>query len=140
MTAHESATHQHEIKTSSDRSFGFVFAAIFLVIGLLPLFKSGGVLVWSLIVSGLFAAPAAVKPSVLAPLNRGWTAFGLWLNKIVSPVVMGVLFFLVVTPMGIFMRMAGKDLLRLKLQPSAKSYWIPREPPGPDPETMSNQF
>ncbi len=140
MTAHESATHEHEIKTASDRSFGFVFAAIFLGIGLLPLFKSGGVLVWSLVLSGLFATAAAVSPPVLGPLNRMWTAFGLWLNKIVSPIVMGFLFFLVVTPMGVCMRLFGKDLLRLKFDPKAKSYWIPREPPGPDPQTMSNQF
>lgn len=62
------------------------------------------------------------------------------MGKIVSPIVMGIIFFVVVTPMGLFMRLTGKDLLRLKFQPEANSYWIPRDPPGPDPETLSNQF
>jgi len=85
-------------------------------------------------VAGLF------RPSVLNPLNRIWLKFGLLLHSVVNPVVMALLFYGTVLPTGLVMRMLGKDLLRLKRQPDAKSYWIVRQPAGPSPETMRDQF
>jgi len=79
-------------------------------------------------------------PKVLAPLNKLWMKFGLLLHSIVNPLVMGLLFFLTITPIALFFRASGKDQLRLKLDPAARSYWIVREPPGPDPKTMPNVY
>jgi hypothetical protein len=83
---------------------------------------------------------AWLSPAALAPLNRVWTRFGLLLHRIVSPVVLGVMFFVVVTPMGLIMRALGKDPLRLRFDRDARSYWIDRRPPGPAPDTLNNQF
>ncbi|MCZ6894079.1 MAG: SxtJ family membrane protein [Gammaproteobacteria bacterium] len=131
---------EETVQGSSNRSFGLVFAAVFAIIGLWPLIGDGAVRVWSLAVSLVFLALALLWPVALAPLNRLWTRFGLLLHHIVNPIVMGVLFYLVVTPTGLVMRMLGKDLLRLRFDPQAKSYWIERQPPGPAPETMKDQF
>ncbi len=83
---------------------------------------------------------AIVAPKVLHPLNRVWTSLGLLLGKVVNPIVMGVVFLLAVTPIAVILRLLGKDLLRLRRDPAADSYWIPRDPPGPDPASMSRQF
>ncbi len=137
---HEDLRREHTVKTSSDRSFGFVFAAVFMVIGLWPLLGGNGVRLWALAVAAIFLAAGAVLPRILAPMNRAWTKLGLLLHHVVNPLVMGFLFYLVVTPVGLLMRLFGKDPLRLRLDPEAKSYWIERRPPGPAPETMKNQF
>ena len=137
---HERLADNEEIKGSSDRSFGVVFAVVFTIIGLWPLISSPNVRWWSLAIAFAFAGVAFVRPSLLAPLNRLWLKFGLLLNRIVSPLVMGLLFFVVITPIGLIMRAAGKDLLNLKFDPKANSYWIEREPPGPAPESIKNQF
>ena len=137
---HERLVREDKVKGSSDRSFGLVFAAVFAIIGLIPLLGDGGVRVWSLAVAVVFLALALVRPVVLAPLNHLWTRFGLLLHRIVNPIIMGLLFYLVVTPTGLIIRMLGKDLLRLRFDPQAKSYWIERQPPGPAPETMKDQF
>ena len=140
MTAHENLYRQETVQGSSNRVFGLVFAAFFLIIGLFPLLNSGGVHVGSLAVGAGFLVVALVRPGLLQPLNRLWMRLGLLLNKIVSPILLGIIFYLVVTPMGLMLRLTGKDLLRLKRQPEAESYWIPRDPPGPDPQTMPQQF
>lgn len=137
---HERMVREETVQGSSDRSFGLVFAAVFAIIGLWPLIGDGAVRIWSLAVSLVFLALALLRPMVLAPLNRLWTRFGLLLHHIVNPIIMGLLFYLVVTPTGLVMRMLGKDLLRLRFDPQAKSYWIERQPPGPAPETMKDQF
>ena len=137
---HERLADDDIVKGSSDRSFGIVFAVVFLLIGLWPLLDGGAVRWWSLAVAFVFAVLAAVRPSVLAPVNRLWLRLGLLLNRIVSPLVMAVLFYLIITPFGFFMRLTGKDPLRLKYDPGARSYWITREPPGPSPETITNQY
>ncbi|HQR50033.1 MAG TPA: SxtJ family membrane protein, partial [Methylophilaceae bacterium] len=95
---------------------------------------------WALELSGGFLLLALVIPRVLAPANRAWTKFGLLLHDIVSPIALGILFFVVVTPTGLLMRLLGKDPLRLRFERSAKSYWIVRTPPGPDAESLKNQF
>ena len=113
---------------------------MFAIIGLAPLVGGGAVRGWSLAIGALFAALSLLRPRTLAPLNRLWTRFGLLLHHIVNPVVMGVMFFLVVTPIGLMMRALGKRPLNIDLVPDAESYWIERKPPGPAPETMKQQF
>lgn len=137
---HERLADDGAVKASSDRSFGIVFAVVFAIIGLWPFLFGGTLRWWSLAVGAAFLAVALIRPGALAPLNRLWTKFGLLLNRLVSPLVMGLLFFVVITPFALVMRLAGKDLLRLKRDPDAKSYWVLREPPGPSPETIKNQY
>jgi hypothetical protein len=137
---HESFQRAEEVVGSSNRSFGVVFAVVFALIGLLPLFHGGAVRLWSLGVAAIFAALAFAAPQVLAPLNRLWLKLGLLLHKIVNPIVLGIMFYVVVTPTGLIMRLLGKDLLRLKRDPAAASYWIERTPPGPKPESLGDQF
>ena len=140
LVGHESYERNEDVRGSSDRSFGMVFAAVFGVIGVLPLAFGGGVRLWSLAVAAAFLLVALAVPSILAPLNRLWLRFGLLLHRIVSPLVLGIMFFLVITPMGLVMRAFGKDLLRLRFDRAAASYWIDRSPPGPPPESMKDQF
>ncbi len=138
--AHEDLNRIQAIEGSSDRAFGWVFAAFFLIIGCWPLMFGGQPRWWSLLVSGGFGIVAVWKPTLLAALNRLWMKFGILLGKIVSPIALGVLFYGVVTPIGVMVRIAGKDPLRLKLDSDANSYWIARDPPGPPPDSMNNQF
>ena len=139
-STHERLADDGVVKSSSDRSFGIVFAVVFAAIGLWPFLFGGTVRWWSLAIATVFAVLAAIRPGLLAPLNRLWTKLGLLLNAIVSPLVMGLLFYVVITPFALFMRLTGKDLLHLKRDPRAHSYWILREPPGPSPETIKNQY
>lgn len=125
---------------SSSRSFGLVFTIFFLVVALLPLLRGHGMRLWALGLAGVFLILALATPKLLAPLNRLWTRFGMLLHQIVSPVALGVLFYGVVTPTGLLMRLAGKDPLRLRLDKSANSYWIERRPPGPAPESLKQPF
>ena len=125
---------------SSDRAFGLVFATVFLLIALYPLFFGAGIRWWAAVVAAVFGACAVAVPRLLAPLNRAWTRFGLVLHKIVSPVVLGIMFFGVILPTGLLMRLLGKDPLRLAFDPAAPSYWITRQPPGPAPESFPDQF
>src|SRR2546423_9425325 len=98
---------------SSDRAFGLVWSAFFLVIAIGPVFFRGAIHTWSLVLSVAFGLVALIVPGLLAPLNRVWTKFGLLLHKVISPLVSGIMFFLVITPTGLVMRLFGKDLLRL---------------------------
>ncbi len=137
---HEYLGHEEAVRAGSDRSFGLVFAGVFVVIALFPLLGGRPVRLWSLIVAAVFVAIALLRPGLLAPANRLWLAFGLLLHRVTSPLVLGLLFFVVFTPMGLVRRALGKDSLRLRWDGSLPSYWIPRRPPGPAPDTMRNQF
>jgi hypothetical protein len=137
---HESFHRDESIQGSSNRAFGLVFAVVFALIGLLPLISSGGVRLWSLAVAAGFLILAHALPTALAPLNRLWLRFGLLLHRIVNPIVLGIMFFLVITPMGVLMRLFGKDLLKLRYDPNAASYWVGRTPPGPAPKSLNHQF
>ncbi|MEX2223952.1 MAG: SxtJ family membrane protein [Candidatus Rokuibacteriota bacterium] len=137
---HESLAREQEVIGSSDRSFGLTFTGFFLLVGLWPLARGGPVRAWAFGVSALFLVAALVRPGLLAPLNRLWLRVGLVLHRVVNPLVMGVMFYGVITPFGLAMRAAGRDPLRKRFDPLAQSYWIERRPPGPTPETMSNQF
>ncbi len=132
--------HVRPVQSSSDRSFGFVFTAFFAIVGLLPLLHGHAIRLWWLGFSALFLLLALLVPASLAPLNRLWTRFGALLHRIVSPIVLGILFFLIVTPIGLLMRALGKDPLRMRLDHTAKTYWIERTPPGPDADSLKNQF
>ena len=125
-----------EIKIGSNRGFGIVFFVVFLLIALYPLLKGSDLRIWSLIISFIFLALGLAKSNLLTPLNKLWFKFGLFLGKIISPLIMGFIFFVVVTPIGIIMRLLGKDLLNLKYN-KKKSYWI--EKTGPKSK-MKNQF
>jgi hypothetical protein len=138
--AHEALRRDETAQTSSDRTFGLVFVVVFLAVGLLPLLVHGGVRVWSLVVAGTLLLIALTAPAVLAPLNRLWMRFGALLHRIVSPLVLGVMFFGVITPMGLVMRARGKDPLRLRADAGASSYWVRRTPPGPARDSFKRQF
>jgi len=145
---HEILTRSEEVKTGSDRSFGYVFAAVFALIGVWPALRFGWpprfdlamVRWWALVIAALFLSVALIRPALLHPINRLWHLFGLLLSKIVTPVVMGILFVATVMPTAMILRLRGRDLLRLKFDRQAKSYWILREPPGPPGDTMKNQY
>ena len=126
-----------EIKLGSNRSFGIVFFIVFVLVATYPLLNQGEVRIWSLIISFLFLFLGLLNSKILTPLNKLWFRFGLFLGKIISPIIMGVIFFLVVTPIGMLMRLFGKDVLNLKLNKKKSSYWI--EKVGPKSK-MKNQF
>ena len=139
-STHESFSRDEPVVAGSDRSFGFVITVAFAVLTLLNAWRGGHIWPWTGGLAVLFLAAALLYPSALNPLNRVWLKFGLFLHKVVNPIVMGLLFFGTVLPTGLVMRVMGKDLLRLKRQPDADSYWIVRQPPGPAAETMKDQF
>jgi len=140
MAAYEDFHRDENVNPSSNRTFGMVLAAFFALIGVLPLLRGHPLRVWALPLSGMFLLAALVAPAVLAPLNRVWTALGVLLHKITNPIILGVFFYLVFTPFGSLLRLFGKDFLRLKWGPDTESYWIVRQPPGPPPESIANQF
>ncbi len=140
LSHHEYLGRAEDVKGSSDRSFGLVFAAVFTIIGFLPLYSSGAVKTWAVVVAAAFLITALVAPKLLAPANRIWLKFGILLHKIVNPVIMGVLFFLTITPFGVIARALGKKFLDTDFDTQVESYWIMRDPPGPAPESMKDQF
>ena len=125
-----------KVKIGSNRSFGIVFFIFFLIIGTYPIFFHGELRIWLLIVSIIFLLLGIINSRFLTPLNLLWFKFGMLLGRIVSPIVMGLVFFLVVTPTGMIMRILNKDLLRLKKK-NTKTYWIERSSIKSD---MKNQF
>ena len=137
---HEDLTRTQNVEGSSDRAFGLVFAGVFLLIAGWPLFHGESPRWWAFGVAAGFGLVALVKPTLLAGPNRLWSKLGVLLGKIISPIALGILFYGVLTPIGAVIRLTGKDPLRLKRDPAADSYWIPREPPGPPPDSMTNQF
>jgi hypothetical protein len=139
-TFHEDFSPRDDARRSSDRTFGLVFTVAFTVVGLWPAISGSALRWWAIAIAALFLVASLVKPNHLSPLNRLWAQFGLLLHRITSPILMGFIFFLVVTPIGLTMRLLDKRPLDLKFDPGAQSYWIKREPPGPTPETMKNQY
>ena len=125
-----------EIKIGSNKSFGIVFFIVFLLIAIYPLINNDELRIWSLVVSIIFLILGLINSKVLTPLNKLWFKFGLLLGKVVSPLIMGIIFFFVVTPTAFIMRIIGKDLLNLKFN-NKKTYWI--EKTGPKSK-MKNQF
>ena len=127
----------NKIKISSNRNFGLVFFIVFLIISTWPLTNEEPVRIWSAIISSVFLILGLMNSKLLTPLNKLWFKFGMILGAIVAPVVMGVVFFLVITPIGLFMKIIGKDLLNIKYDKRKKTYWIKRNTPI---NTMKRQF
>ena len=125
-----------DVKISSNRNFGIVFFVVFLLIALYPLINSGEIRIWSAVIALIFLVLGILNSNILSPLNKLWFKFGIFLGKIISPIIMGIIFFLVVTPIGLIMRLLGKDVLNLRYN-DYKSYWI--EKTGPKSK-MKNQF
>ena len=140
QSTHEVFYRDDKVMAGSDRSFGVVMAVALAAVTLLNAWHSGRLWPWTGGLASLFLAAALLRPSILHPLNLMWLRFGLLLHKVVNPIVMALLFYGTVLPTGLVMRMMGRDLLRLKRRPDTDSYWIVRQPPGPSPETMKNQF
>ena len=137
---HENLEVRHEARGSSDRSFGLVMAAFFSIVAALPLRSGHPVRWWAAGVAACFLAAALIRPVLLHRLNVLWMRLGLLLGTTVNPIVLALMFFLIFTPAALILRLARKDLLRLKKRPGASTYWIPRDPPGPAPDTMRLQF
>lgn len=162
--AHESFSGHDEPQGSSDRGFGLVFSGFFIILAVLsffaklpfkldnaylescpfwsryPILTNHALTLSFVTISAIFLLIALINPKTLAPLNWVWTKFGLLLHKIVSPIVLGILFFLIFTPMGIMIRLFGGDPLHLRFDAKTPSYWIMRFPPGPAPDSLKNQF
>lgn len=139
--------HHHELRRagepaagSSDCSFGLVFAGFFALLTLLNWWRAEHSWPIYLAIAAVFFVAGLLRPSLLRWPNRAWSQLGSVLGAIVVPIVMALLFFLVVTPIGLLMRLVGKETLRLHGSRPSDSYWIVREPPGPTGESMSEQF
>jgi len=139
MATHEILARDQDIKVSRNRDFGWVFTIVFLVVALWPLLSGGGARLWALIVSGVLLLITLATPGLLALPNRLWQRFGLLLSRVTTPLVLAVMFYAIVVPTGLLRQRLGNDPLRLRKSPDG-SYWITRDPPGPEPGSMSNQF
>lgn len=142
IRTHETINREHDAEMGSEKSFGIVFAVVFSLIALLPLLHGegfGDLHWWSFGVAAAFGALAFLMPEVLKPLNILWFKFGLLLHKIVSPVIMFGVYLLAIVPTGLIMKALGKDLLNVK-KSDKDTYWITRDPPGPDKESYERQF
>ena len=143
MTAHESFVEHLEIRTASNRAFGITIGAIVGGIGLWRAVLGTGpdaVALVLIVIGGTVAALGLFAAHLLAPLNQLWTRLGLVLFKVINPIMMLLIYAIGVLPVGLAMRAVGKDPLRLRREPGAHSYWIERQPPGPAPDTIANQF
>ena len=125
-----------DVKIGSNKSFGIVFFVVFLIISLYPMLEGGSLSIWSLGISIIFLILGLLNSKILSPLNKLWFKFGIFLGKIVSPIIMGIIFFFVVTPIGYLMRLFKKDVLSLKFNKN-KSYWVEKNGPK---SKMKNQF
>ena len=126
----------NNVKLGSNKSFGIVFFIVFLIIAIYPILSNGNFRLWSLVVSLVFLILGLINSRFLTPLNKLWFKFGIILGKIISPIIMGIIFFLVVTPIGLLMRLLKKDVLNLSFNDN-KTYWIERNGPK---SKMKNQF
>lgn len=137
---HEFGESHHAVESSSDRSFGLVFAVVFALVGVYQGWRGAAWWPLALGLAAVFLALALGRPAILAPLNRWWTRLGLLLGAIVAPIVMGIIYFGLITPMAAIARLVGKDFLRLKFDPAARTYWLPRTGDVPARERLRDQF
>ena len=133
----EESNSNISIKQASPKSFGVVFSLVFLIVSLYPLTKSEDIRMWAIIISAIFFLLAYLAPKILDYPNKLWFKFGIFLGSIIAPIAMAIVYFSTVLPTGIIMRLLGKDLLKLKLDKNANSYWIKR---SESPSSMRNQF
>jgi hypothetical protein len=142
-SVHEDYGRSHEVKGSTDRGFGLTVGGILLLIAAYRVWSNDGfgIADWVLTPVGLILVILGlIWPRSLAGLNRGWTKLGLLMFKVISPIILALLYVTTFVPIGLIMRALRRDLLRLELEPSASSYWVKRDPPGPEPATMIHQF
>ena len=137
---HTDTPLQQPVKPGSERAFGFVFAGVFLLVALWPLFDRASPRLWAIALAAVFALCAGLAPKLLAPLNRLWFRVGERLHRIVSPIALGAIFFGVITPFALVMRAFKRDALLLHKRSARPSYWVRREPPGPPSDSFHNQF
>jgi hypothetical protein len=141
MTSTKLETHTSQPALPSNRKFGLVSVIVFLVIGVWPaLFGSGTPHIWAFATALAFLTFTVVASDFLEPLNKIWMRVAELLLAVINPLILGIIFFGVITPVAILMRLCGKDILNLKRSPNLQSYWIDRHPPGPKPETLPRQF
>ena len=125
---------------STDRLFGLLFSTFWGVVAMAPLRRGGSIRVWAAVLAAAFLATSLIRPTLLGPLNQWWQRLGQLLQKITNPILMAVLYFSTIVPFALIVRLLNEDGLRLKWEPGQNSYWIPRKPPGPRPESMKDQF
>lgn len=140
MTNHDQGESYRRTKTSTDRGFGILFAVVFTAIALIPLIAGHHVRWWSLVVAAAFAIVAFTYPAALSPLRRAWMKFAMIIHHVTNPILMGLIYFGALVPMGLIMRTRNKDPLKLEWRPDDKTYWVEREPPGPPEHSMSKQY
>lgn len=134
-------TSHTEVEIGSNKSFGLVFAAVFAIIAFWPLvFHGSSLRLWALTIAAIFLAVTYLAPQVLKPLNRVWFLFGMLINKIVTPLVMGIIFVSTVVPIGLIRRMLNPDPMNQKFDPSSDSYWAQRDPEMTKQTSMRKQF
>jgi len=127
-------------KLPSDRSFGFLFVVVFALIAGVAWWRASSLALWSAVLSVLTLVVTLVRPSALRPLNRIWMKLAELLHRFVSPIVLGIIYFVLLTPIAWIFRLRGRDVLRRRADPAVSSYWISRDPPGPDPKSFPNQY
>ncbi len=140
MSTHETVVRYEDIEPGSDRSFGLIVGGILCAIGLFQYFTESSLYLWFLSPGALLILLGLVRPGLLHPLNIAWMKLGLLLGRIVTPVVMFLVYLISVVPIGLLLRLFGKDLLSLKKAGDKQSYWLDRTPPGPPPESLKDQF
>ena len=137
---HERLDRPEEANASSNRGFGLTFAAVGAIVAVWPLLAGEAPRWWWLAGAAGFCAVSLAAPHLLNPLNRAWQWIGRRLNGVASPIVLGLVFYVILAPLGIALRLSGRDPLRLRFDKDAASYWLSRDPPGPGPGTMTRQF
>ncbi len=140
MQTHESLDRKHEVALSSERSFGLVFAAFFAIVAAFGMWHGHSESAWWLAVAGVFALLALFWTAPLAPLNRLWARLGRLLHAIVNPLLMGLIFIVAIVPMGLALRLFRKDLLHLRRDSSATTYWVACNTSASRPDAMKDQF
>ncbi len=140
MQTHENVSSFRKVVLGSNRKFGLTFGALFALLGIWPLVHANSPKWVFLALAVAFAAAALFKPGWLTPFNRAWFKLGLILNQFVNPIIMGLMFFAAVTPLGWYLRKKGQDLLRLKMEPEAETYRIERQPPRAGEGALTKQF
>jgi hypothetical protein len=137
---HEDLRRDDDVAHGSDRAFGLVFAGVFAIVGVIGWWRTHQVRGWALWVSLAFFVVALTVPRGLAPLNFVWSRFGLLLHKITSPIILGLMYAIAIVPVGLLMRLSGRDPMQRRFDPALKSYWIERSPPGPSPDSVTRQY
>jgi predicted membrane metal-binding protein len=137
---HETYDTHSAVPLGSERGFALVFAVVFALVAAWPWLHGGTLRGWAAALAAGFGLAGVLVPQILAPLNRLWFRFGLLLGRVVSPVAMALIFYGTVVPTGLVMRLLRKDILRLRFDPAAASYWIERDPPGLAPDSFERQF